>query len=104
MVLSRRFLRFLCAAALAAVFSLGLAGTALAVSTKFWIGASGGDWKEGANWAPNGVPRDDEEVWISGVEVKITTTANAKSVELGQGATLSIESTGVFHLWRILQP
>ena len=45
MVLSRRFL---CAAALAAVFALGLAGTALADS-KAWVGSTGGDWKEGTN-------------------------------------------------------
>ena len=90
MVLSRRFL---CAAALGAVFALGLAGTALADS-RAWVGSTGGDWKEGTNWNPNGVPAAADEVLISGAEVKITEAANAKSVELGQGATLSIEGTG----------
>ena len=90
MVLSRRFL---CAAALAAVFALGLAGTALADS-RAWVGSTGGDWKEGTNWNPNGVPAAADEVLISGAEVKITEAANAKSVSLGQGATLSIEGTG----------
>ena len=90
MVLSRRFLRV---AALAAVFALGLAGTALA-DPKAWVGSTGGDWKEGTNWNPNGVPAAADEVLISGAEVKITEAANAKSVSLGQGATLSIEGTG----------
>ena len=36
--------RFLCAAALGAVFALGLAGTALA-DPKKWVGPTGGDWK-----------------------------------------------------------
>ena len=90
MVLSRRFL---CAAALASIFALGLAGTALANSKK-WVGPTGGDWKEGTNWNPNGVPAAADEVLISGAEVKITEAANAKSVSLGQGATLSIEGTG----------
>ena len=68
MVLSRRFLRV---AALAAVLALGLAGTALANSKK-WVGPTGGDWKEGTNWNPNGVPAAADEVLISGAEVKIT--------------------------------
>ncbi|WP_299302790.1 hypothetical protein [uncultured Fretibacterium sp.] len=80
-------------AVLAAVFALGLAGTALA-DPKAWVGSTGGDWKEGTNWNPNGVPAAADEVLISGAEVKITEAANAKSVSLGQGATLSIEGTG----------
>ena len=55
MVLSRRFL---CAAALAAIFALGLAGTALAAEKK-WTGATDNKWSVAGNW-DNGVPEDGD--------------------------------------------
>ena len=90
MVLSRRFL---CAAALAAVFALGLAGTALAAEKK-WTGATDNKWSVAGNW-DNGVPADGDTAIIEGAVVSVNdATATAKVVSLGQGATLSIEGTG----------
>ena len=90
MVLSRRFL---CAAALAAIFALGLAGTALAAEKK-WTGATDNKWSVAGNW-DNGVPTDGDTAIIEGAVVSVNdATATAKVVSLGQGATLSIEGTG----------
>ena len=90
MVLSRRFL---CAAALAAVFALGLAGTAPAAEKK-WTGATDNKWNEAGNW-DNGVPTASDTAIIEGAAVKVNVAdATAKVVSLGQGATLSIESAG----------
>ena len=87
MVLSRRFLR---AAALAAIFALGLAGTALAAEKK-WTGATDNKWSVAGNW-DNGVPADGDTAIIEGAVVSVNdATATAKVVSLGQGATLSIE-------------
>ena len=87
---SRRFLR---TAALAAIFALGLAGTALAAEKK-WTGATDNKWSVAGNW-DNGVPADGDTAIIEGAVVSVNdATATAKVVSLGQGATLSIEGTG----------
>ena len=94
MVLSRRSL---CAAALAAVLALGLAGTALAGETYTWKGGAtaGAKWSEADNWdkvgGGNGVPGTGDTAIIgAGAAVEVDTAAAAQVVELGEGAKLTL--------------
>ena len=92
MILSRRFLRV---AALGAVLALGLAGTALAVDTRTWTGG-GGDkkWSTPGNWSDSTAPvAGDTAIIGAGAAVEVDgAAANAKLVDLGEGATLTIKT------------
>ena len=98
MILSRRFLR---TAALAAVFALAFAGTALAADTYTWKGgaaAGAKKWSVADNWEKvgggNGVPAATETAIIgANAEVEVDgAAANAKVVDLGEGAKLTIKT------------
>lgn len=58
-----------------------------------WIGGTAGDWSDPTNWAA-GVPGPSDDVTIDTheVEVAVGTTARARSISLGQDATLHIDS------------
>ena len=91
MVWNRRFLRV---AALGAVLALGLAGTALAATTKTWTGAAGDKkWGAAGNWSDNVVPAAGDTVIIPATEVEVDgAAAVAKVVDLGEGAKLTIKT------------
>ena len=80
MVLSRRFL---CVAALGAVFALGLAGTALAAD-RTWIGGASGTWSDTTNWSDSTAPGAGEaaifnkDVVIDGIGNADTTVGELK--------------------------
>ena len=91
MGLSRKFLR---TAALAAVLALALAGTALA-ATRTWTGGAGDKkWSSVNNWTDNTVPVSGDTAIIPATkDVEVDgAPAEAKVVELGEGAKLTIKS------------
>ena len=75
--------RFLCAAALGAVFALGLAGTALAAD-RTWIGGASGTWSDTTNWSDSTAPGAGEaaifnkDVVIDGIGNADTTVGELK--------------------------
>ncbi len=96
MVLSRRFF---CAAALGAVFALGLAGTAPA-ATYTWVGLDGTNstkWDASANWQSTDggstYPQTGDTAIIEGAAVEVVdTAAAAQVVDLGEGAKLTLSA------------
>ena len=83
MVLSRRFLRFLRTAVLAAVLALGLAGTALAASV--WKGQmddiTRGKWEDGNCWNPTGVPGTNIDEIVEIPQGSVVTVENASTID-----------------------
>ena len=60
-------------------------------SPKAYAGVSGGDWDEPGNWSPAGVPGPGDAVSIpAGTVVGAKGGISAASIQLGEGATLSV--------------
>ena len=75
--------RFLCVAALGAVFALGLAGTALAASV--WKGQmddiTRGKWEDGNCWNPTGVPGTNIDEIVEIPQGSVVTVENASTID-----------------------
>lgn len=80
-------------------FALLLIITQLSVAaTKTWDGGGGDlDWSTGNNWAPNGVPADDDDITI---DCSCTVTANGDlvidgSLTIASGTTLDLDGNKI---------
>ena len=59
---------------------------------KAFTGASGGDWHDGANWTPTGVPCANDDVTVDGVRVEATRGISAKTLTLSGAAVLHVKA------------
>jgi hypothetical protein len=85
-----------CLALLALAPSLAAPRPARAADcTISWTAATSGSWSNGTSWTPNRVPTasDDVCITVAGTyTVTLTANASAQSLQVGTGATLSIQS------------
>ena len=60
-------------------------------STK-WIGPSGGNWNNAANWNGGAVPDTNTNVLISTNSVVVSDNAHCRSIQLNTGATITVKN------------
>ncbi len=65
-----------------------------------WTGASNSDWENPANWSCGAVPDENTDVVIKSGTVLINSNVTIRSLQLGAGATLIINSEYTFTILR----